>query len=218
MKSIVIAGTRGIGRAISKELQPISDEHVVTGQKDLDTADIEAVKHFIQRHESTDVLVLNSGGPPAKPFWDICETEWVHYFNQLFLSFALILRGIKINPGGAVFLISSYYVKEPNQNLILSNSIRIGFSSVFKSVSKLYLDKGVSFVNIAPGPTDTDRLRKLIDSSGQTMDEFVKALPTHRLGDAGEIGKFVRFIVENKIKGINGVTINFDSGLSNYVL
>jgi 3-oxoacyl-[acyl-carrier protein] reductase len=47
------------------------------------------------------------------------------------------------------------------------------------------------------------------------IDEFEKTLPMKRAGDPGEIGRFVRLIIENEIKYLNGVTINFDGGLSN---
>jgi 3-oxoacyl-[acyl-carrier protein] reductase len=130
----------------------------------------------------------------------------------------LILQNIKIRENGYVFLISSFYIKEPNIKLIPSNSLRIGFVSVFKSLSKLNMVKKISFINIAPGPTETDRLKELVKKDGKTMEEFVNSLPSKRVSDPSEIGKFVRFVVENKIKALNGVTINFDMGLSNYVL
>lgn len=218
MKAIVFGGSRGIGKAIRLKLEEVADEVVYTSTKEVDTSNLATIKKFIVKHPVADILVLNTGGPEAMSFYDISEDRWYKYFNQLFLSFVLILQRIKINEGGYVFLISSYNIKEPDQKLILSNSLRLGFTSVFKSVSKLNMDKKISFINIAPGPTKTDRLVNLLSNSGRTLKELCEKLPTKRVADPEDIGKFIKSIVENKITSLNGVTINFDMGLSNYVL
>ena len=129
----------------------------------LDTSDIKLVKKFIINEKETDILVLNTGGPTAKGFVDISEADWNKYYCQLFLSFCLILKGLKINKGGYVFLVSSYNVKEPDPRLILSNSFRIAFVSVFKSISKMFASDDISCINIAPGPILTDRFIDLVD-------------------------------------------------------
>ena len=108
MKSIVIAGSKGIGKAIVNELEIISEEVVSTSSTELDTANIENVKSFVKLQEFTDVLVLNTGGPPSKNFFEIKEDEWYRYHNQLFYSFIYILQNLKINHSGYIFLISYF--------------------------------------------------------------------------------------------------------------
>jgi NAD(P)-dependent dehydrogenase (short-subunit alcohol dehydrogenase family) len=76
----------------------------------------------------------------------------------------------------------------------------------------------VTFVNIAPGPTRTDRLRDLLRKSDRTIEQFERTLPTGRVADPAEIGEFVRFVVQKRITAINGSTINFDMGLSSSLL
>lgn len=218
MKAIVLAGTRGIGKSVANALTEICDEVVAPGRSILDTSDLANVKDFAKVNPLADVLVLNTGGPPAMPFDSITEEDWVKYFNQLFLSFMLLLKEIKINDNGYVFLISSFNIKEPADNLILSNSYRIASWSVLKSLSKRDLKRNVTYLNIAPGPTQTDRLKELAQKDGKTLEEVAANLPTKRISDPDEIGKFVKSIVEHKIKAINGVSINFDMGLSNSIL
>ena len=65
-----------------------------------------------------------------------------------------------------------------------------------------------------PGPIGTERLQNLVDD----INEFEKTLPMGRVGEVEEISKFVSSIVENKIKYLTGVTINFDGGVNRYVL
>jgi len=213
MKAIVLAGSKGIGKGISNELKLICDEVVTTSSSDLDTSNIEQVKEFVGEHQETDVLVLNTGGPPAKSFHDVTEEEWLKYFNQLFYSFVYILQNIKISNGGYIFLISSHQITEPSINMALSVAYRTAFSSVFKIFSKVHAVDKISCINIAPGPIGTDRLLNLVDD----IDEFEKSLPMGRVGTVEELGLFVKAIVENEIKYLTGVTINFDGGLSNYV-
>ena len=124
-----------------------------------------------------------------------------------------MLQNIKIRDGGYVFLISSVVIKEPTPNLIISSAYRAAFSEVLKILSKEYAKRNISCINIAPGPINTDRTKELI----QDVEGYKKSLPMGRLGEPEEIGDFVKSIVQNKIKYISGVTINFDGANSNYV-
>ena len=212
-KAIVIGGSRGIGKAISDGLKSIGCDVVSTSKKELDTSDLDSVKNFIKSNKTTDILVLNTGGPPAKEFDSVTEGEWLKYHNQLFLGFCLLLQKISINDGGYVFLISSSVIKEPNPKLVISSAYRTAFSSVFKILSKKFAEKNVSCINIAPGPINTDRTRELFEN----VKEYEKTLPMKRLGEPKEIGSFVKSIVENNIKYLSGVVINFDGALSNHI-
>jgi len=211
--AIVLGGSRGIGKAISESLKSIEIDVFAASKNDIDTSDLNSVKKFLEKHNQTDVLVLNTGGPPPKQFSTITEDDWKLYHNQLFLGFCTILQNIKINDGGYIFLISSNVIKEPNQKLIISSAYRAAFSEVFKILSKEYAGKNISCINIAPGPINTDRTKELIEN----VEEFKKSLPMKRLGEPEEIGNFVKAIIENKIKYLSGVTINFDGANSNFV-
>jgi 3-oxoacyl-[acyl-carrier protein] reductase len=213
IKAIVFGGSRGIGKSISESLQEIGCEVLVTSRKEIDTSNIESVKKFSKNQGNTDILVLNTGGPPAKEFFSITEEEWQKYHNQLFLGFCLILKNIKINEGGYIFLISSSVIKEPNPKLIISSAYRLAFSSVLKILSKDFAKKNISCINIAPGPINTQRTKELVDN----VDEYAQSLPMGRLGEPKEIGNFVKSIVQNKIKYLSGVVINFDGSNSNHI-
>ena len=211
--AIVLGGSRGIGNAISQSLKSIEIDVFSASKDDIDTSDLNSVKKFIEKHQQTDILILNTGGPKPKPFSKIKEKDWELYHNQLFLGFCIILQNIKINDGGYIFLISSSVIKEPNSKLLISSAYRAAFSEVFKILSKEYAQKNISCINIAPGPINTDRTRELIEN----IKEFEKSLPMKRLGEPEEIGNFVKSIIEHNIKYLSGITINFDGANSNYI-
>jgi len=213
IRAIVLGGSRGIGKAISESLKSIEIDVFAASKNDINTSDLNSVKKFLEKHNQTDILVLNTGGPAPKQFSTITEDDWKLYHNQLFLGFCTILQNIKINDGGYIFLISSNVIKEPSPKLIISSAYRAAFSEVFKILSKEYAEKNISCINIAPGPMNTDRTRELIEN----VEEFKKSLPMKRLGEPEEIGNFVKSIIENKIKYLSGVTINFDGANSNYI-
>lgn len=213
-RALVIAGSRGIGKGIADALLELDFDVTTTSKSTLDTSDLNSVKTFIKTKKEFDVLVLNTGGPPAIDFCDIKEEDFQKYHNQLFLSFCLILQSLKIKNNGYIFLISSFNIKEPDPKLLLSNSYRIAFTSLLKALSKKYAKRNITCINIAPGPIKTERLFNLVED----MQEFEKKLPLKRAADPEELGVFVKAIIANNIKYLNGVTINFDGGHSNYVL
>ena len=212
-KEIVLGASRGIGKSISDSLKKLDLDVISLSSNDIDTSNLNSVNKFANENNSTDILVLNTGGPPIIEFEKITKEDWEKYHNQLFVGFCTLLQKIKINDGGYVFAITSNVIKEPNSKLIISSAYRAAFSSVFKILSKEFAERDVSLINIAPGPINTDRTKELVDN----VEEYADSLPMKRLGKPEEIGNFVSSIVEKEIKYLSGVVINFDGSNSNYI-
>ena len=211
-EAIVLGGSRGIGRAISESLGSLGINVFAASRADIDTSDLDSVRRFVRDHPATDILVLNTGGPPPKPFADVTEEEWNRYHNQLFLSFCILLQDVRIRDGGYVFLISSGVVREPNPRLVVSSAYRAAFGEVFKVQSREYASRQVSCVTIAPGLVSTDRTKELL----RDAPDLAKSLPMGRMGRPEEIGGFVKGIVQNNVKYLSGVMIPFDGADSRY--
>ena len=212
-KAIVIGSSRGIGKAIADSLNSLDIDIVTTSKQVIDTSNLQSVKEFSQKNRSTDILVLNTGGPPMMDFYKITEDDWNRYHNQLFVGFCTILQQISVNDNGYIFVITSNVIKEPNSKLIISSAYRSAFSSVFKILSKEFAKRQISCINIAPGPINTDRTKELVDN----VTEYARTLPMKRLGNPEEIGNFVKSIIENDIKYLSGSVINFDGANSNFI-
>ena len=212
-KAIVLGASRGIGKSISDSLKKLDLDVFSLSSNDIDTSNLDSVNKFANENNSTDILVLNTGGPPIIEFEKISKEDWEKYHNQLFVGFCTLLQKIKINDGGYVFAITSNVIKEPNSKLIISSAYRAAFSSVFKILSKEFAERDVSLINIARGPINTDRTKELVDN----VEEYADSLPMKRLGKPEEVGNFVSSIVEKEIKYLSGVVINFDGSNSNYI-
>ena len=212
-KAIVLGGSRGIGKAISNSLKKLDLEVLSASSTDIDTSNLESVNEFAEKNSTTDVLVLNTGGPPIIEFEKITNEDWNKYHNQLFVGFCTLLQKIKVNDGGYIFAITSNVIKEPNTKLIISSAYRAAFSSVFKILSKEFASREITMINIAPGPINTDRTKELVSDVG----EYADSLPMKRLGEPEEVGNFVSSIVEKEIKYLSGAVINFDGSNSNFI-
>ena len=213
MKAIVLGGTSGIGKSIATNLDTVCREVIRLGSKDLDTTSNKSVNNFCNKYKSPDILVLNTGGPKDIKFKKISDKEWIQSFQRLFLSFSTIIKKVGVRNNGYIFLISSYIIKQPSDELIMSSSIRSGFSSLFKSLSIIYAKNNIKFINIAPGPIKTKRLINLLSNENISIKKFEKNILGRKIPEPDEIGKFVKFVIENNIISLNGSTITFDSNL-----
>jgi 3-oxoacyl-[acyl-carrier protein] reductase len=211
--ALVLGSSRGVGAAIANELREAGFSAPTLSSKDIDTSSRDSVEAFIKAHPVADVLVLNTGGPPKKDFCDITDDDWNKYHQQLFLSFASLLKGIEIRDGGYIFLISSHLISDPNEMMILSVAYRVASWAMLKALSKSYARRQVSCINIALGPILTDRLRNLTAD----LNKLQEGLPLMRAGKPEEVGKFVRTIIEKNIQYLTGSSINFDGGISSHL-
>ena len=131
-KAIILGGSRGIGKAISDSLKKLDLEVLSASSTDIDTSDLESVNKFAEKNDVTDILVLNTGGPPIIEFGKITNEDWNKYHKQLFVGFCMLLQKIKVKDDGYIFAITSNVIKEPNAKLIISGAYSAAFSSVFR--------------------------------------------------------------------------------------
>lgn len=212
--ALVLGSSRGVGRVIAAELRAAGLSVPEISSKVIDTSNPESVEAFVKEHPFTDVLVLNTGGPPKKDFFEVTREEWQRYHQQLFVSFMTLLQKVDVRDGGYIFLINSHLISEPTEKMTLSVAYRIASWAVLKALSKRFAARQVSCINIALGPILTDRLKNLTAD----LSALEQKLPMKRAGKPEEVGKFVRSLVEGDIKYLTGVSITFDGGLSNFVL
>src|SRR5438105_574999 len=127
-------------------------------------ADLERlVERTVAAFGGVDVLVLNSGGPPRSTALDVSEETLEDTVHLLFGSaihlVRLCLPHLRRSGRGRIVAIASTSVKEPIDNLALSNAVRPGVIGWLKTLSRELGPEGITVNSIAPGWIDTERLR-----------------------------------------------------------
>jgi 3-oxoacyl-[acyl-carrier protein] reductase len=194
-----------------------------------DSTDPEALRAVVdgtlERFGRIDIVVNNTGGPPAGGFEDFDDEGWRKAWELTLMSTLrltrLALPELRKSGRGRVVNITSSAVKEPNEGLLLSNVYRPGVTGWAKSLSQDEGPNGITVNSIAPGYIDTDRMKNIYamgdDPAGdRARDEGI--IPARRFGDPGEIGDAVAFLCSTRASYISGITVLIDGGLAKGLL
>jgi len=248
--ALVAAASRGLGRAVAEELATEGAALVICSRKaetiertakeiaaateadilalPCDVAHAEEVARLVQsgleRFGRIDILVTNGGGPPAGPFESFSGDAWETAAKQtLFSAIELarrVLPGMKDRRWGRILNITSIAVKQPIDNLILSNSLRAAVTGFARTLASEVATFGVTVNNIMPGYTRTERVeelaRMMADKEGITPGEFIarweKEIPMRRLGEPREFAALAAFLVSERASYVTGTSIQVDGG------
>jgi 3-oxoacyl-[acyl-carrier protein] reductase len=173
-----------------------------------------------------DILVTNTGGPRSAPFEAITDDEWRAAIDSLLLSVVrltrLVIPHMRRRGGGRIINVTSVSVKQPLDNLVLSNALRAAVTGLSKTLaSELAVDR--ILVNcVAPGYTATDRVQELAEATarreGTSADVIQRRteekIPLRRLATPDEFGAAVAFLASAQASYITGVTLQVDGGFT----
>jgi len=171
-----------------------------------------------------DILIHNAGGPPSGSIDSISSEDWTNSINLNLRSLIRITRlviPIMIKNGsGRIIMITSVSAKQPLENLVLSNTTRLGVIGFAKTLANEYGKNKILVNVVCPGPNLTDRMKELIQSavktSGKSEEEVKKAwtdqIPLGRLGEPEELANLVVFLASEKASYITGTVIQVDGG------
>lgn len=248
--ALIAAGSRGLGRAVAEELAAegaslvicardvgtltetaaaiadTSGAHVLAVPADV--TDVDSIRKLVEagndRFGHIDILVTNAGGPPAGTFDQITRAQWedalrLTLFSAIELARA-VLPGMKERRWGRILNITSIAVKQPVENLMLSNSLRAGLTGFARTLANEVAADGITVNNILPGYTRTERLDELAtmmaEKQGISPSEFrgvwEKEIPMGRLGEPREFAALAAFLVSDRASYITGTSIQVDGG------
>ena len=172
-----------------------------------------------------DILITNTGGPPAGTFENFEDEAWLNAFQSNLMSHVRLIRSalpwLKRSRAASVLTMTSYTVRQPLQNLILSNSIRSATTAMTKTLSQELGGEGIRFNAILPGWTETERVTYLIESRArrnntsveEERERLVAEIPLGRLGTPEEFARAAVFLVSPAASYINGVLLPVDGGI-----
>jgi|APSaa5957512535_1039671.scaffolds.fasta_scaffold21482_2 3-oxoacyl-[acyl-carrier protein] reductase len=175
---------------------------------------------------SIDILVINSGGPKAGEFHELDIKDWDEAYRSVFLYvrelYQHIIPHMKDQRWGRIINISSLSVREATPSLTLSNVYRSGVLSLAKAISQDLIASNITINSLMPGAFLTGRAQSLLETAairtGKTVkeitEESIKNLPLGRFQAPDELGAVIAFLASELAKGITGVAIPIDGGIS----
>ena len=248
--ALVAASSRGLGRAVAEELaregmslvlcargaaalgataQSIRDR---TGATVIDVAaDVSdaagrarVIDAAMAAFGHVDVLVTNSGGPPAGPFASHTADAWSEAVRQNLLSVVeltrAVLPGMQERRWGRIINVTSIAVKQPVDNLILSNSVRAAVTGFARTLANEVAPFGITVNNVMPGYTRTQRVVDLAARNASLRGTTPEAeqqlwegqIPMGRLGEPDEFAAMVAFLASTRASYTTGASIPVDGG------
>ena len=178
------------------------------------------VERTVEAFGGIDILVNNSGGPPRGAALELDDNAVEAAVELLLLSVVrltnLCLPYLGRSGRGRVINIASSSVKEPVDDLALSNAVRPGVVGWAKTLAREVGPRGITVNTIAPGRIDTDRIREVYPEGPSEAD--LRPIPLRRLGSAREIGDVVCFLASERASYLTGGVIAVDGGLTRSLL
>ena len=240
--ALVTGASKGIGRGIAEGLvaegarvavASRSAERIAATASEIgargyafDSGDLDAVPRLVEQVEADlgpiDIYIANTGGPPGGPdSFGFTREQWEAAHRTLILSplafIERLLPGMRSRGFGRVVAIGSISVKEPIDDLQLSNAHRPGLVGVFKVLAHQAAADGVTFNHVHPGPIATDRVLRNAPSPEAAEAGARERLPIKRLGRVEEVASAAVYLCSVQAAYITGTSILVDGGLSRSV-
>ena len=247
--ALVAAASRGLGRASASALAAEGARVVMCARSaDVETAaaeireetgaDVAAVRADvsksgdIERFVNTavdrfgwpEILVINAGGPPPGRFLDLVPEDWeaavqLTLMSAVRLCYAVVPH-MRAAGSGSIVAIESISVKQPVDNLILSNALRMAVIGMLKTMANELGPEGIRVNSINPTFTWTGRVDQLLkaaaEASGSTVEEEAekraREIPLRRMGSVSEFGRTVAWLASPAASYIHGHALMFDGG------
>lgn len=192
----------------------------VTDQAQIDAAVAATVAEWGGLH----ILVTNAGGAPAGRFDALDDAAWEQGWRLNFLSAVQLIRAalphLRAAGWGRIITITSTTVKQPLDDLLISNSVRPGVVGLVRSLASQLGPEGITVNNVAPGFTSTERVTEIFTaraaanhtSPEEEMRSIADRTPVGRMGQPEELAAVIAFLASTRASYVTGQTIVVDGG------
>jgi 3-oxoacyl-[acyl-carrier protein] reductase len=245
--AMVAAASKGLGRAIaealaaegcrlsicSRSLDTLEPVREAIGGETLavacDVSNANDLQRWfddtVARFGQVDILVTNTGGPPAAPFMKLTEEQWQSGIDSTLLNVIrlsrMVIPRMQERKWGRLVHLTSFVAKQPVELLTVSSTLRAGLSGLTKTLADQVARDGITVNAVLPGHFLTDRQTHLAElraqEQGITPEEYLRKseqlIPMGRYGKPSELADVVAFLCSERASYVTGASLQIDGGL-----
>lgn len=169
-------------------------------------------------------VLLNAGGPPAKLIMETTTEDWDNAYHTLLRWKVPLVQALLPAMQGAGYgrflFLESQSVKQPIENLVLSNSLRMAVVGFAKTLSRELAGTGITANVIGPGSHDTAAIGRIYKkkseltgiAESEVRNAAIRAIPARALGQADDFAELAAWLLSPGSRYVTGQVYLVDGG------
>ncbi|MCC6297661.1 MAG: SDR family oxidoreductase [Anaerolineales bacterium] len=197
----------------------------LAGDVSLPDVPAKLIQQTVDAFGGLDILITNAGGPKSGSIDSLDDAAWQKGIDLCLMSHVRLIKAalphLRKSDAASVLTVTSYSVKQPIPNLLISNSVRAATAGLTKSLALELGKEGIRLNSILPGWTETERIEELMSAraeANQTSPEEekrkqVESTALGRMASPEEFASAAVFLVSPAASYVTGVLLNVDGGI-----
>lgn len=216
---------KDIAAKVNRETRASAQVEGFVGDVSLPDVPEKLIQQTVEAFGGLDILITNASGPKSGSIDSLDDAAWQKGIDLCLMSHVRLIKAalphLRKSDSASVLTVTSYSVKQPIPNLLISNSVRAATAGLTKSLALELGKEGIRLNSILPGWTETERVEELMNDrakANQTSPEEekrkqVESTALKRMARPEEFANAAVFLVSPAASYITGVLLNVDGGI-----